>query len=141
MWIGASNGYVPAEAFVAGKDGSTDLYVGRARYNNAFVPGKVHPAHGTCYIPWGGKEISLKNYEVLCGTNFEWTHSSGGNIPQRAIPASSGMDGEVMYIGRVHHNRTITVGKVHPSHGVCYIPYGGEELSFPNYEILLTRYV
>jgi len=33
----------------------------------------------------------------------------------------------------------MTVGKVQQSHGVCYIPYGGEELSFPDYEVLVPK--
>jgi hypothetical protein len=33
-----------------------------------------------------------------------------------------------------------TVGfQVHPSHGVCYIPYDGKELSFQAYDILVSK--
>ncbi|CAG7786927.1 unnamed protein product, partial [Allacma fusca] len=48
-------------------------------------------------------------------------------------------DGETYYIGRVIQNGTVTVGKVHPSHGVCYVAYDGEELNFPEYEVLVRN--
>lgn len=45
-------------------------------------------------------------------------------------------DGEPLFVGRVHHEGAVTIGKVQPSHGVCYIPYGGQEMAFQAYEIL-----
>ncbi|XP_046391920.1 uncharacterized protein LOC124160192 isoform X2 [Ischnura elegans] len=138
-WESACNGRVPPGAFVGGKDLDSDLYIARARHGGGWVPGKLNPNHGKCYIPWGGKEVAMSEYEVLCGSNLEWQRTAGGNVPPRSVPASNAHEGEVMYVGRVHHNGTSTVGKVHPSHGVCYIPFGGEELSFSNYEVLVSR--
>ncbi|XP_046391922.1 uncharacterized protein LOC124160192 isoform X3 [Ischnura elegans] len=137
-WESACNGRVPPGAFVGGKDLDSDLYIARARHGGGWVPGKLNPNHGKCYIPWGGKEVAMSEYEVLCGSNLEWQRTAGGNVPPRSVPASNAHEGEVMYVGRVHHNGTSTVGKVHPSHGVCYIPFGGEELSFSNYEVLVS---
>lgn len=54
-----------------------------------------------------------------------------------ALPGGQSEDGEPLYIGRVIHDGALTVGKVQPSHGCLYIPYGGQELSFKEYEILL----
>lgn len=50
--------------------------------------------------------------------------------------AGESADGEPFFVGRVHHEGSVTIGKVQPSHGVCYIPYGGQELAFKAYEIL-----
>lgn len=64
-----------------------------------------------------------------------WVHASGGQIPQNALPA--GFDGEEIYIGRVNHpGGAIVPGKVHPSHGVCYVSWDGEEHAFIEYEVL-----
>lgn len=50
--------------------------------------------------------------------------ASGGDIPEYAVPGGEEESGETLYIGRVIHNGSVTVGKVHPSHGSCYISYG-----------------
>lgn len=43
-----------------------------------------------------------------------------------------------MFIGRVHHEGSLTVGKIHPSHGLIYIPFGGVEIPYNHYEVLIT---
>ena len=48
-------------------------------------------------------------------------------------------ENEKLYIGRVFHDGTHTPGKIHPSHNTCYVPYGGEELSFSDYEALVLQ--
>ena len=34
-------------------------------HNGKWNPGKVHPSHNVCYIPFGDKEIGCRDYEVL----------------------------------------------------------------------------
>jgi Protein of unknown function (DUF3421) len=46
-------------------------------------------------------------------------------------------DGELLYIGRAKHVDSVTPGKIHPSHGCLYIAYGGAEIKFCTYEILV----
>lgn len=65
--------------------------------------------------------------------------TSGGNIPDNAIPGGETEDGEPLFIGRVEHEGTMTIGKVQPSHSVCYIPFAGSEVAFPDYEILVSQ--
>ncbi|XP_028037051.1 cell death-inducing p53-target protein 1-like [Bombyx mandarina] len=66
-WVSASNGSVPPGAVLGGRTASGEtLYVGRARYQLSVTPGKVHPSHKTCYIGFGGTEVALKMYDVLC---------------------------------------------------------------------------
>ncbi|KAF7282144.1 hypothetical protein GWI33_003111 [Rhynchophorus ferrugineus] len=65
-WVSSSDGQVPLDAVVGGKTSSGEnLYIGRAPYSGSITVGKVHPSHRTCYISYGGKEISMKKYEVL----------------------------------------------------------------------------
>lgn len=135
------------------------LYIARARHESALIPGKVHyqlfmssygaqydafffqlvPSHGVAYISWGGAEHPCTEYEVLCAGGGQWVPTSGGNIPPQAMPAGESEDGEPLFVGRVNHAGTITPGKVHPSHGFCYIPYGGQEMAFADYEILVSN--
>lgn len=59
---------IPVGAVVAGHsedNGHERLYVGRARYFDHIIPGKVQPSHKVCYIAFDGKEISVENYEIL----------------------------------------------------------------------------
>ncbi|CAH1179598.1 unnamed protein product [Phaedon cochleariae] len=136
-WAPGRGGAVPPRAFTGGEDNGEPIYVVRAQLNGGLIPGKLVPSHGVCYVPWGGQENAVAEYEVLCDFPGQWIACSGGNIPPNALTAGQSEDGEPLYVGRVVHDGALTVGKVQPGHGVCYIPYGGQELSFPDYEILV----
>ncbi|XP_063991094.1 uncharacterized protein LOC135169750 isoform X1 [Diachasmimorpha longicaudata] len=135
-WCDGSGGIIPPGALEGGQDGEP-LYVGRASHEGALIPGKVKPSHGVCYVAWGGGEHAKSEYQILCGGNGRWVPMNGGEIPPTAIPAGETEDGEPLFIGRVHHEGTLTIGKVQASHNVCYIPYGGAEIPFNQYEILI----
>ncbi|XP_076667444.1 uncharacterized protein LOC143368523 isoform X4 [Andrena cerasifolii] len=137
-WCDASGGMVPPAAVEGGKDEET-LFVGRAYHEGALIPGKVKPGHSVCYVAWGGEEHGKTDYQVLCGCNPVWAPTSGNNIPHKAIPGGETEDGETLYVGRVHHEGTLTIGKVQPSHNVCYIPFAGAEVAFPDYEIMVSQ--
>jgi hypothetical protein len=46
------------------------------------------------------------------------------------------INGETLYIGRVSHANDIIPGMVIPSHGVCYVAYGGRAHGYNNYQVL-----
>ncbi|KRT83120.1 hypothetical protein AMK59_4131 [Oryctes borbonicus] len=138
-WVPATSGQVPPNAFVGGEDNGEPMYVIRGNFNDSLMPGKLLSSHGCCYVPWGGEENGLNSYEVLCDFRGDWVDCSGGNIPPNALTAGQSENGEPLYVGRVLHDGVMTVGKVQQSHGVCYIPYGGKELGFPEYQILITQ--
>ncbi|EFA00610.1 uncharacterized protein LOC663246 [Tribolium castaneum] len=136
-WVAARNGEVPPRAFAGGEDNGEPVYVARANFNGGLIPGKLVASHGTAYVPWGGQENAVPEYEVLCDFPGNWIACSGGNVPPNAVTAGQSEEGEPLYVGRVVHDGSLTVGKVQPSHGVVYIPYGGTELGFQDYEILV----
>lgn len=138
-WVPAADGAIPPGAVEGGFDGSEQLYIARAVHEGSLIPGKLHPSHGVTYVSWGGGEHGHNEYEVLCGTGGMWIPSSDGQVPDQAVPAGESDSGEPLFIGRANHNGCIVIGKVQPSHGCCYIPYGGEELSFSNYEVFVTN--
>jgi hypothetical protein len=155
-WIKTTFDVIPSAAFPGGKDlnGET-LFVGRAEHEGSLTPGKVSKTHKGCLLAWGGKEHGKVKYEILVGS-ARWIQGTGQTIPPNAIEGKSCLsqqqkglnlngfyfaggrteDGETLYIGRVKHDGTLTIGKVQPSHGVCYIPYGGKEIRYSDYEIL-----
>lgn len=137
-WVAASGGNIPPGSMEGGFDGE-QLYIGRARHEGALIPGKVQPSHGVCYISWGGGEHPHSDYEVLCAGGGYWVPVESGNIPPNAMPAGETETGEPLYIGRANHNGTVTVGKVQPSHGCCYIPYSGQELAFTDFELFVSN--
>lgn len=91
------------------------------------------------YISYNGQEIAKHQYEVLCGGNVQWVQSGHGHIPSNAVRGGTTASGEPLYIGRTHINGSLTPGKVHPSHNTLYIPFGGAEMPFQNYEILIEN--
>ncbi|KAF7281181.1 uncharacterized protein LOC143198744 [Rhynchophorus ferrugineus] len=137
-WVAASSGEVPPSGFAGGEDNGESAYVIRANFNGALLPGKLVPSHRQAYVPWGGAENPVTEYEVLCDFPGQWLANSGSDIPPNAVPGGQSEDGEALYIGRTVHDGCLTIGKVQPSHGVLYIPYGGQELAFPDYEILCS---
>ncbi|KAH8413837.1 hypothetical protein KR222_009131, partial [Zaprionus bogoriensis] len=138
-WVAAANGEVPPNALQGGFDSNEQLYIARARHEGDLIPGKLHPSHGVTYVAWGGGEHGHNEYEVLCAAGGQWVPVEAGNIPPNAVPAGETSEGEPLFIGRATHDGTVTVGKVQPSHGCCYIPYGGEELAYKEFEIYVSN--
>ncbi|XP_054278824.1 uncharacterized protein LOC128997238 isoform X1 [Macrosteles quadrilineatus] len=137
-WVPGQAGVVPANSVLGGYD-NENLYVGRAEHEGGVIPGKIVSSHGVCYIAWGGAEHGKPDYEALTGSNLQWVPSVEGQIPPNAVVGGTSETGETLYIGRAQHEGSTTVGKVQPSHSVCYIPYGGQELAYPEYEILVQQ--
>ncbi|XP_031333180.1 carboxypeptidase Y-like [Photinus pyralis] len=131
---------VPPTAVRGGvdKDGS-QIYVGRAYHNGDWIPAKVIPDRHVAYVAHAGGEHTKENFQLLCEQRFDWVPACSGNIPPGAVEGGRTESGEPLYIGRVWHDGANTVGKVHPSHGCCYIPYDSREMSFSDYEILVLR--
>lgn len=88
-------------------------------------------------MSWDGEEHEKNEFEILCNINGTWIPNSGGTIPVAAFAAGYSENGETLYIGRARIYGTLAIGKVHPSHGCCYLPYGGIEYSKQNYEIFV----
>lgn len=83
--------------------------------------------------------ISLKIFQILCGTGFEWINSANGHVPEGALCAGNQNDGEPLFIGRTHYEGSLTVGKIQRSHNCLYIPFGGAEHSVTQYEVLVEK--
>ncbi|XP_055921309.1 uncharacterized protein LOC129952619 [Eupeodes corollae] len=129
---------VPPMAVQAGHDSDGDaIFVGRAYHNGDLLPAKFVPNKTQAYVAWGGEEINKHDIEVLTGTHYVWLPSSSGSVPPHSVTVGPTTDGEPLYIGRGHWEGSLTPGKVHPSHGCLYIPYGGREHRLDCYEVLV----
>ncbi|KAJ3660270.1 hypothetical protein Zmor_004726 [Zophobas morio] len=133
-------GGVPSTALSGGEDiDGHQIYVGRAFFKNDWIPAKVIPGRNVAYVAYAGKEHHVDRFQVLCEQRFDWVTASEGRIPEGAVEGGRTCDGEALYIGRVQHEGSHTLGKVHPSYKCCFIPFDGKELSFSEYEVLILR--
>ncbi|CAD7015157.1 unnamed protein product [Ceratitis capitata] len=131
---------IPPFAVIGGHDcDGTPIYVGRSFHEGDNLPAKVVPSKGTAYVCWGGQEITKSHYEILVGQGYVWTTCYGGSVPPNAVRSGTTRNGEPLYIGRGHHANSLTVGKIHPSHGCLYIPFGGQEVRLSSYEVLTKQ--
>lgn len=71
------------------------------------------------------------------GDGGVWIPAANGEIPPNAV--EGGFDGsDTLYVGRARHEDDLIPGKLHPTHGVCYVAYGGGEHSYSEYEVLCS---
>ncbi len=70
-----------------------------------------------------------------------WIHASNGDIPSGAVEGGRQSNGEVLYIGRAQYMGSLAIGKVHRSHRVLYISFGGNEVPISQYEVLCAKYI
>lgn len=123
---------------IGGVQGGDNLYVCRARYEGDRHPGKIVGAK--CNIGYGGREVALSSFDILVndGSNdgLAWAAARNGFAPEGAVVG--GEENNVsLYVCRVSFNGTQHPGKLVGEN--CNIAYGGTELSFPRYEVLVMR--
>ncbi|XP_076172577.1 uncharacterized protein LOC143149258 [Ptiloglossa arizonensis] len=65
-WIRTGHGHIPPNAVEGGRtiDGEM-LYIGRAYQDGIPCVGKVHRSHGVLYVPYEGREVAFRDYEIL----------------------------------------------------------------------------
>ncbi|KAM8713885.1 hypothetical protein ACLKA7_014102 [Drosophila subpalustris] len=131
---------LPPFAVVGGHDADgSPIYVGRSFHEGENLPAKVIPSKGCAYVCYGGTEHTKTHYEVLVGQGFAWVGSASGGAPPNAVRSGTTRTGEPLYVGRGHYANSLSVGKVHPSHGCLYIPFGGQEVRINTYEVLIYQ--
>ncbi|KAI9292540.1 hypothetical protein K502DRAFT_332272 [Neoconidiobolus thromboides FSU 785] len=139
QWIKASGGMVPPTAVQGGREeNGNPLFICRQWHKGGLHIGKVAPHLNGAYIAYGGKEISFKEYFVLCGdaTQLRWIENKGKCLPQGWVPLEAGNEenGTELWIGKIRHENSEQIGKVSPTwnHGFNY-GYGLKEVAIdPN---------
>jgi hypothetical protein len=119
-WERSEYGQVPSDAIAGGVDldGST-LFIGRAEHEGGSHTGKVSTTNKALYIGYGGEEIALNHYEVLCGNPnlIKWVECQG---PVKAdnnnlFLAGHDTDGTSLYIAKFSYGPSILIGKANPN--------------------------
>ncbi|XP_023948363.2 uncharacterized protein LOC112053231 isoform X2 [Bicyclus anynana] len=136
-WIKGDN-ILPNGALIGGYEKEM-LYIIRAEHEGSLTPGKFVPSLGLAIISWGDEAHVKSDFEVLCGYNCIWVPTSGNIIPAGAVVAGYSENTlEPLYVGRVVKHGHLILGKVLPSHKVCYFPYKDKEFAKQKYEILVN---
>ncbi|XP_012254218.2 uncharacterized protein LOC105685009 [Athalia rosae] len=122
----------------AGRDlDGANLVVGRATHLGDVLPAKAKPEHGVAYVAYDGIEHEKRSFEILMPADFHWVVSRNGQVPHGAVESGRTNSGEILYVGRGFQQGAPTIGKVHPSHGCLYVPFGGREIAMREYEVLV----
>ena len=133
-WMLVTNGKLPTDSFVGGKEDGKTYHVCRAALEGQRVPGKV--VDGECSIGWEGVEKLIGVYEVLHASpaHFMWIPAERGEIPEGAfLPEESRMPA----ICRAKHNDSMQPGKLIDHR--CRFSWRGGEFEEPEYEVLVLR--
>ncbi|KAL7735997.1 hypothetical protein ACLKA6_002420 [Drosophila palustris] len=118
-----------------------DTYVARVYLHEDLLPANFVPHKRAVYTPWNCSAHHLNtavDLLVLTDCELKWEQASHGNVPSNALKTGYAESGEVLYTGRALHDHRMLLGKVHPSHGVLYMPYAGNEVNTNSYEVLVV---
>jgi hypothetical protein len=140
-WVPLAGMQPPPGVAAAGSEADgAPLYIIRARVGSGVHPGKLNPANGTGYVSYGGTEVEQKSgLEAFTGTG-DWVAAADGEVPFGAIKAGRDDDGSPLFIIRARYQGGMHLGKMNPSSGKAYIPYGGQEIEVVAYEMLVYHF-
>jgi hypothetical protein len=151
---------VPFDAIVAGHEApgsptpSAPLYVCRAGTSEGYGQqvGKFRKDFAGCDFGFGGREVTVpfrlpsEDIQFLV-THWQW--ATDGAIPANAVvggydaPAPGQSFGPPLYYCRATLGQQesgaadLQLGKIRSDFGACFIPYGGQEVHAPGYQVLV----
>ena len=126
---------LPEDAVLGGVEANNDedLFICRADYRGGIHPGKI--VAGNCNIAWGGREISMSEYETLVSPfPLRWVASRNGYIPARAVEGGYEHN-KPLYICQAQFNHGIHPGKVIGHE--CNISWNGREIAVSRFNVLV----
>lgn len=140
-WIPTSKGDYP-QIVKGGEDKASgeDLYVGRGKYKECILPGKVYSGtYGPgLYVAHNGEERFVKDYEMLVTTKpVVWVSEHDGGYPLKAIPGGTDSDGNTLYIARARaSDGGMCPGQLYPPHKRCVFSFEGKGHQHNQYDVL-----
>lgn len=137
-WRSTEESVIPADATIGASNQNGPVYIGHANHRGSCTPGHISRSTNRCHIAWGGNEHRKMVFEFLCNCRGRFVSSQDGQVPVGAVHGGwSEYEGEPLFIGRVSIKGHWIVGKVQPSHKVCYTPINGKEEAHKQYEIFI----
>ena len=140
LWVSAQGGAIPPGAEATGYEPGGFLYSCRALIQGGGThPGKVRPGFTGCYVPIGGRETSVRQYEVFTG-DLAWAVARDGTIPEGAVEAGRTPTGQNLYVCRAAAAPgQLQPGKTGAGLRGCNVGVGGAEQTLAMYEVLVRR--
>jgi hypothetical protein len=136
-WVASQGGAVPAGARPSGYESAGYLYICRANADGGVHPGKVRPGLDGCFVPLNGREVSIRQYEVLVGQE-RWDMARDGDISQAAVEAGRTRSGQPLYVCRsAGAAGQLVPGKTGAGIRGCSIGVGGVEQTQAFYQVLV----
>ncbi|XP_064454981.1 uncharacterized protein LOC135366239 [Ornithodoros turicata] len=87
-WVRMGGCVIPRNAIVGGRTAMGELiYVGRHMHKGELTPGKIIPSHRCIYVPYLGKEIRYRDFEVLIQGEYPFF-----DVPKRECPIANKKD-------------------------------------------------
>ncbi|KAM7344215.1 uncharacterized protein ACRADG_011035 [Cochliomyia hominivorax] len=130
-------------AFILGVDEESDpVFAARVYLEDDLLPAYYVPKRKGVYAAWNCESHFLtEGIELLHINNdnseYKWVAAESGEVPPNALATGYTENGETLYTARCIYNDRMRYGKLHPSHGVAYVPFEQKEVNNRNYEILV----
>lgn len=142
-WVPGSNGQVNGFTLYGGFENGKNLFLCAGFLNGTYHPGKI--VGNNCNFGYGGREIEANSYYTLQVSQaslqrYSWHKASNGGIPRLNgyVPIEVGREGNrILYVCRAPYNGGVHPGKIVGSN--CNFGWGGQEITVPNYEVLMFR--
>lgn len=136
-WVASQGGAVPAGARPSGYESAGYLYICRASADGGVHPGKVRPGLDGCFVPLNGREVSIRQYEVLVGPE-RWDMARDGDVSQAAIESGHTRSGQPLYVCRsAGAAGQLVPGKTGAGIRGCSVGVGGLEQTQAFYQVLV----
>ncbi len=142
-WAPGQGGAVPSGAQATGYDPGGFLFTCRAQIEGGTHPGKMRPGLAGCYVPLGGREVQVQQYEVLMGSSYTWVVSRDGTIPAGAVEGGRTRTAQQLYICRAAaydgRSAMLVPGKTGAGLRGCNVGFDSRESTAAMYEVLVRR--
>jgi len=132
-WVPATPSTLPVGAIAGGDENGEPFFVCRAPAPHGLFSGKVNKALLGCSIPYDGKELVEKRFEVLVP---RWEASSGGAVAVAGIAVGRQADNP-LFLCRTQSRGTLQLGEVNETLAGCHVGMQESDVSLQDYEILV----
>ena len=143
-WVKTTANNIPDGAMRGGYEANGDsLFIARAPTPDGYVSaGKCSRYLEGARIPYGGKELTRNEYEVLVfpiadNGYYEYQTATLDKVPANAVPSDVNASNPKVFVGRFMHENSLVPGKVFIPNKVCYVSYDGKEYPNDKYEVLV----
>jgi hypothetical protein len=142
-WVTTSGGGIPQDSIPVGKESNGNpLFVCRANYGGGVQLGKLAQGYDGCFVPFGGSELHLPNYDVLVNPSRLPLSAIAvsGLPPGQALIGGKDSDGAAEYICLASYQGGLHPGKTRKDWPSCDISWGGGEYWVTTYEVLVPQF-